>query len=473
MRPSRHAKLQTVALVGAFLMVASLGGAISSPQPAMAGHRPSIVLILTDDQRWDTLWAMPNVRRLLGQHGVTFNNAFVTNSLCCPSRTTILTGKYSHSTGVYTNTAPHGGFPAFNDRSTIATVLRGAGYHTALIGKYLNAYGPAAHAGYIPPGWGRWFAYASGNSHYYDYSVTDNGRLRYFGSSPSDYSTNVLANHAVTFIRKKVGPLFLYFAPSAPHEPAIPAPQDTTAMKTMDLHWPPNFNEPDVSDKPAWVRAAPLRDPSRVAAIRRRQYQTLLAVDRSVARIVQALRDTGRLSTTFIVFMSDNGFLWGEHRLGDKRAAYEESIRVPMVIRYDPITRSARLDDHLVLNMDLAPTWAALAGRLMPGANGRSLLPLLRSPNAPWRTEFLIEHLKDNEGDRVVRSDPTYCAIRNSRFKYVLYRTREQELYDLKTDPYELQNQAHNPKFNYRRLRLRRRLNHLCRPRPPGFTAFG
>jgi N-acetylglucosamine-6-sulfatase len=344
----------------------------------------------------------------------------------------------------------------------------------ALVGKYLNYYGPAAHRGYVPPGWDRWFSYASGNAHYYNYDITDNGRIRYYRSAPWDYSTTVLGNHAVDFIRNTKGPLFLYYAPSAPHQPAIPGPRDRAAFSSgLNLSWPPNFNEADVSDKPDWVQDAPLRHPSMVAATRMRQYRTLLGVDRSVARIVQALRDSGRLSTTFIVFMSDNGFLWGEHRLADKRAVYEESIRVPMVIRYDPITRSARVDDHLVLNMDLAPTWAALAGRTMPGANGRSLLPLLRSPTAPWRQEFLIEHLKDSEGDPVTRSDPTYCAIRTTRFKYVLYQTREQELYDLKTDPYELQNLAHDPNYIDRRLDLRSRLNQLCRPRPPGFTAFG
>jgi N-acetylglucosamine-6-sulfatase len=449
------------------------GAAASGLVTTSATRRPNIVLILTDDQRWDTLWAMPNVHALLQKHGVTFQNAFVTNSLCCPSRTTILTGKYSHSTGVYGNILPHGGFRAFHDRTTIATVLDAAGYRTALIGKYLNAYGGAAHRGYIPPGWDRWFAFAEDNAHYYDYEMTDEGRIRHYGSSPSDYATNVLANKAVTFIRRTTGPLFLYFAPPAPHQIATPAPRDVTAFADLHLGWPPNFDEADVSDKPAWVRAAGLRGQAVVAAVRRHQYQTLLAVDRAVARIVGALRDTGRLSTTLIVFMGDNGYLWGEHRLGDKRAVYEESIRVPMVIRYDPITRSARLDDHLVLNMDLAPTWAALVGRTMPGANGRSLLPLLRSSTAPWRNEFLIEHLKDNEGDPITRSDPTYCAIRTMRFKYVLYQTREQELYDLRADPYELQNLARVSRFQSWRLSLRRRLNHLCRPRPPGFTAFG
>jgi arylsulfatase A-like enzyme len=387
-RPARSfqsfGKRRWTTLVAAVTVLAVLGSVAagatrsgSSPQPtalsptatasdhavtatATAARRPSIVLILTDDQRWDTLWAMGHVQEVLKQHGVTFKNAFVTNSLCCPSRTTILTGKYSHSTGVYSNAPPHGGFPSFHDRTTIATVLHGAGYRTALIGKYLNAYRAAAHAGYVPPGWDRWFAFAGDNGHYYSYDVTDNGRIRHFGSRPADYSTNVLANQAVGFIRNTRGPLFLYFTPSAPHLPAIPAPQDRTAFSAHRFGWPPNFNEQDVSDKPTWVRTAPLRPAGYVASNRLRQYRTLLAVDRAVARIVRALRDTGRLSTTFIAFMGDNGFLWGEHRLGDKRAVYEESIRVPLVIRYDPLTRSARTDDHLVLNMDLAPTWATL-----------------------------------------------------------------------------------------------------------------
>jgi hypothetical protein len=249
-RPARSfqsfGKRRWTTLVAAVTVLAVLGSVAagatrsgSSPQPtalsptatasdhavtatATAARRPSIVLILTDDQRWDTLWAMGHVQEVLKQHGVTFKNAFVTNSLCCPSRTTILTGKYSHSTGVYSNAPPHGGFPSFHDRTTIATVLHGAGYRTALIGKYLNAYRAAAHAGYAPPGWDRWFAFAGDNGHYYSYDVTNNGRIRHYGSRPADYSTNVLANQAVGFIRNTRGPAVPVLHPVGSPSPCHP-----------------------------------------------------------------------------------------------------------------------------------------------------------------------------------------------------------------------------------------------------------
>lgn len=459
---SAHKKVSFGLAVLLSLVVAVL----STRTEGEAATKPNIVLILTDDQRWDTLWAMPKVKRLLLSKGVNFSNAFVVNASCCPSRASILTGKYSHSTGVYKNEAPYGGFSSFRDGSTVATWLKGAGYRTALIGKYLNAY---TNLSYIPPGWSRWFAFPNQGG-YFDYTVSDNGTTRAYGSATSDYSTDVLAAKAASFITTTPSsrPLFLYFAPKAPHEPFTPAPRHNTAFSTLAPYRPPSYNESDVSDKPAWLRSRPPLSASRQVendAIRRNQYRTLLAVDDAVGRIVNALANTGRLSNTLIVLTSDNGFHWGEHRLMKaKWTAYEESIRVPLVVRYDPAVAAAREDRRPVLNIDFAPTFATLAGTTAPAAEGASILPLLSSFDGTWRNDFLVEHLKS--GEQIT----TYCAVRDEQYLYVAYETGEKELYDLSMDPYQLQNQANNESYTGILSALGSRLHDLCNPAPPGMA---
>ncbi len=461
----------TTAILGTALVATGIAAptAAALARAARAAHtRPNIVLILTDDQRWDTLWAMPQVEARLAARGVTFDNGFVTNSLCCPSRTTILTGQYSHTTGVYTVAPPHGGFPVFRDGSTIATWLHDDGYRTALIGKYLNDYAKAAHRGYVPPGWDRWFAFAENNGHYYDYDVSDNGHIRSYGDRPADYSTDVLAGQAVSFIHNTNGPLFLYFATSAPHRPAIPAPRDLHAFGDLSPFRPLSYDERDTADKPAYVPDGRLGGAARakVDAFRLDQMRTLLDVDRAVGKILDALKATGRLSTTFIVFMSDNGFLWGEHRLSGKELPYEESIRVPIVVRYDPVTSHARTDSHPALNLDVAPTFADVAGVPAPGVEGTSLLPLVRGDTPPWRTDFLVEHARGSS------NIPSYCEVRSLHTAYVLYADGETEFYDLVRDPFEMTNLA-NRSSQHRRLdSASRRLHELCRPAPPGFTGL-
>jgi N-acetylglucosamine-6-sulfatase len=457
----------TVALFALLLaLVQPLG--LRSAEPAT--NRPNIVLILTDDQRWDQLWSMPNVQHELVDKGVTFENAFVVNSLCCPSRASILTGGYSHTTGVYSNNPPHGGFDSFrpDEHSTIATWLRKAGYTTALVGKYLNHYGAAGKAGYVPQGWSRWIALAIDTVKYYDYPLNIDGTIVHYDHRPRDYSTDVLANRAVKVIHKAKGPLFLYYAPSAPHGPANPDPRDVSRFRDMKPYRPPNYNEADVSDKPAWVQSLPSLSPEREATIdafRRHQFQSLVEVDRSVGRIVQALADTHRLHNTMIVFTSDNGIAWGEHRWAGKKDAYEESIRVPMVIRYDAMGTTKRTNSNLVLNIDLAPTFAALAGVKAPNADGRSLVPLLDGTSSSWRTDFLIEHLKDQQAPI-----PTFCAVRSEGFLYVVYATGEEELYDLSQDPFELDNRATDPTELVMLEQMRQRTKELCQPPPPGFV---
>ena len=440
---------------------------------AVQGAPPDIVLILADDQRWDMLepidgrHPMPILRSRLIDRGVWFTRAMVVNALCCPSRASILTGSYSHRTGLYRNAPPNGGFASFDDRRTMATVLRGRGYRTALLGKYLNGYGQT-NARYVPPGWDRWVAFVTngGNGDYFDYSLSVDGAPVSYGSDPADYSTDVLAGEAEGFIRgTEAGrPLFLLFSPRAPHEAAIPAPRHEGAFADLAPHRPPNFDEADVSDKPAHIRALPPLDATTRANIdqtRIDQYETMLAVDDAIERITDALEETGRLSNTIIAYVSDNGYAWGEHRWVRRKAVpYEESIRVPMVVRYDPLTVVPRTDDHLVANIDLAPTFADLAGLPVRGVDGRSLVPLLSSPDPPWRSDLLVEHALGN-------GIPTYCAVRSESHLYVRYDPPEEELYDLAIDPYQLENRAGDPAYASILEAHRARMFTLCDPPPP------
>jgi N-acetylglucosamine-6-sulfatase len=436
-------------------------GSVSSGSAAAEAGRPDIVLILTDDQRYDTLDVMPTVGHELVAKGVTFTNAVVVNPVCCPSRASILTGQYSHTNGIYTNSAVFGGVDSFDADSTIATSLHDNGYRTALIGKYLNGYDVADPP---PPGWDRWFAYSGDGGAYLDYRVRDQDHAVTYGDEEADYSTDVFAEKADEFIRSTdpSTPLFLYFAPRAPHEPATPPLRYADAFAGVSAFRPPSYDEPDVSDKPAYVRGTKLEETA--TDLRIDQYRSLLAVDDAVDTILAALEETGRLKNTLIVLTSDNGFLWGEHRLMSKNAPYEESIRVPFVVRYDSLPARSRRDGHLIANIDLAPTFADLAGISLDGVEGASLLPLLRSPDVQWRGDVLIEHLQS-------RNDiPTFCAVRSTRYVYVAYQTGEEELYDLRSDPYELENRIDDPAMATTRTALKTRLGELCDPPPPGFT---
>ena len=427
---------------------------------------PNIVLINTDDMRLDSLSAMPTVRRLLGDHGVTFTNAFVTTSLCCPSRASMLTGTYVHTNGVWANGPPYGGFHAFHsDHSTIATWLRAAGYRTGLFGKYLNKY---ENTRYVPPGWDRWVAWDGGRCNcnfYHNYWLNTDGKLTWYGTGPKNYSTDVLADDVVSFIKGSDSPMFVYFAPYAPHLPSTPADKDKQAFQGLPPSHPPNYNEADVSDKPAWVRHLPTIDPARNLRLERARIlalDSLQAVDRAVGRIVQTFAQEGRLRNTVFVFTSDNGYAWGEHRWTGKNNPYEEVIRVPLVIRYDALPDVPREDAHVVANIDLAPTFADLAHATPTSkVDGRSMVPLLRQQNVPWRKDLLIEQ------PRIGRV-PSFCAVQTSRHEFIAYPSKETELYDLQTDPYELINVA--SKRRYARLirHFEKRLRQLCNPPPPG-----
>jgi arylsulfatase A-like enzyme len=440
-------------------------------EPAPAGgpgtDRLNVVLIVTDDERAD-VDRVPSVRRLLAAQGITFTNAFTTTPECCPARAGILTGQYAHTNGVVQNSGPTS-YPKFDESSSLAVWLHDAGYETALVGKYFNGY---AYYGdhRIPPGWSEWHAIDSiPFQRYYDYVLNENGREVAYGGFPSDYSTSVLTGRAVDFLERAREPFFLYFAPLAPHLPATPPPGHGRPAPVPPLEPRPSFNERYLGDKPwsSW-HPRPLR-PGAVSflerSIRDQQLQALGALDRSVAEIVAVLRRRGVLDRTVILYVSDNGFLWGEHRLGGKVWPYEESIRVPLVVRTPWEETWGRTDDRLVLNIDLAPTVAELAhvGPRLP-QDGRSLVPLLRGDDQRWRTGFVVEYLGR---DLLSRSGPPpYRGIRTKRYLYVEYENGWRELYDLARDPWEVRNVARDPAYARRRSSLAQRLEVLFRHPP-------
>ena len=401
-------------------------------------------MILSDDERSDGTPVMRNTQSLLADHGVTFTDMHVTTSMCGPSRASILTGQYGHHTGVLENFGPHS-FPAFTEESNdLGVWMHHAGYETALVGKYVNSYTDAYVDHRVPPGWDDWQVLDSVPMEaYYNYSVNDNGHLVHYGTKPSDYSTTVLTHKAVHFIHKARRPFFLYFAPVAPHLPAIPAPKDQGKLENIAPIHSPAFNQKNIGKEPwrFWHKgllnaAAQLY----INHVRIRQEESLLALDRSVKSVVQALKARHELDHTVILYTSDNGFLWGEHRLGGKVWPYEESTHVPLIVR-TPWTHTAVRNNQPVLNIDLAPTISALAG-VKPGLpeDGRSFVPFLHGEQVPWRHAFLEEYLGQDLLHR--GGPPPYEAVQTRRNLYIEYKNGWRELYDLKRDPWELNNIA-------------------------------
>lgn len=419
--------------------------AASLPEALRRADSPrlNVVVIVTDDQPASSIPApvpvMPFLQRAAldpSGHWVVFTRAFANTPLCCPSRATMLTGRYAHHTGVLTNADG----ARLDETRTLATWLDDAGYETALVGKYLNGY-PFRRGPYVPPGWDRWWGKRQGTaaSIYHDFTLIEDGTA--VGYGPRAYSTDAFAAEAVAFLREVPldRPFLLWFAPTAPHPPAEPAPRHAGRFAGLAVPESPAVGEPDVSDKPAWVRALPPLDAERREDLReawRRTAETLLAVDEAVRAIVETLRERGELEETVIVFTSDNGLAFGEHRWDRKSCPYEACTRVPLLVRVPGVAH--RVVPAPVSLVDLAPTLLDLAGVRAPAPlDGASLAPLLggagRGPG-PVYLEFAGD-------DRV----PAWRAVRTRRWLYVELATGERELYDLRRDPAELENLATDP----------------------------
>jgi N-acetylglucosamine-6-sulfatase len=416
--------------------------------------RPNVIVVMTDDQS-NSLLGMSNVAGRLASRGTTFRNSYVSLPLCCPSRATFLTGRYAHNHGVTFNfgpTAGNTGYHQLDHRNTLAVWLRRAGYRTALVGKYLNGYGmddgavePLPDAREIPPGWTEWYALTGGSDQYrYRYKLNENGDARLYGYGPANYQTDVLASKAIDFIKRRgpsPKPFFLWFTPTAPHGEAGRMPgatrDPTPALRHIGRYEgaqaprTPNFDEADVSDKPEFVRDEDPLTPEQIADIDVRYrggVESLLSVDEAVGRIVSRLRKTGELRRTYIVFTSDNGLALGAHRLLFKEFLYEESLRVPLIIRGPKIPAGA-VRNQLVTNVDLAPTILQLTkARPTLPLDGRSLVPKARNPAVGVGRELLFENFF-----------PPSVGIRRGDWVYIEHATGETELYDLATDPWQLQ----------------------------------
>ena len=478
---SRRSALRSLGAGSVGLLTALNGRHLSGSSPLLshplvARRRidapPNIILILTDDLESRSLTFMPNVTALIGTPGTTFSSFLVTTPVCTPARASILRGQYAHNHGVLGNAGPNGGFATFHrlghEASTVATWLQGAGYRTALVGKYLNGYPEAVDPTYVPPGWDEWSGSIDDTGKYFEYDLNENGRLVHYAHDDADYSTDVLAAKATRFIQSGAAanrPFFLFLATQAPHSGARPAPRHVAVFTDPTAPRPPSFNEADVSDKPPWLRETPELNAEQVATIDetyRLRLGSLLAVDEMVARIIEVLADTGVLDDTYIVVTSDNGYHLGEHRIQSaKRTPYEEVIRVPLLVR-GPEVAAGRTEERIALNSDLGPTFADFAGVIPPEfVDGRSLAPLLRGEMAaPWRHACLIEGFSgsdpvaltekraNRDRDTEQGGSPgfsTFRALRTIDQIYVEYVSGARELYDLRSDPYEIENAIATP----------------------------
>jgi arylsulfatase A-like enzyme len=447
-----------------------------SGTPSGPVARPNFVFLLTDDLDASEISVMPKLKSLLTDQGTTLSDYNVSVSWCCPSRSTTLRGQYAHNTTIWSNTAPNGGFGRFYEKglqnSTIATWLHSAGYRTGLFGKYLNGYPEQAPVKktYIPPGWSTWDVPAAGSPYsQYNYTINDSGKLEHHGHKPKDYLTDVLDHKAREFVSAPSSqPFFAYIGVYNPHAPATPAPRHASMFKDAKAPRTPSYDEKDLTGKPTEVRRLPpvsKKEQATWDALYRNRLRSLQSVDDMIADLVDTLRQSGRLGNTYFIFTSDNGFHIGQHRMPPgKNTAYVEDTQVPFVVR-GPGVPAGRTVGQLAGNVDVAPTLADLAGVKSPGfVDGRSLVPLMR-PGTPksWRQVFLLEHghgpgtqppltppkngvLEPPELLSPTTREKFYLApfegLRTERYFYVEYSTKERELYDLVTDPYEMHNLA-------------------------------
>jgi len=427
--------------------------------------RPNIVFVLTDDLALNLVQYMPNVRKMQ-QDGVTFANYFVTDSLCCPSRSSIFTGRYPHNTGIYRNVGADGGYQAFvnrgHERVTFATALTAAGYHTAMLGKYLNGYQPQRNP--AAPGWSEWDVAGNGYRGF-GYDLNQNGKIVHYANRPDDYMTDVLSAVAVNFIKLQTAdtPFMIEIATFAPHAPYTPAPRDADAFGGLHAPRTAAFNAAPGPAAPKWLAGHPPLSEIDVAMIDndfRKRAQSVQAVDAMIGALQQAVAAIGAADNTYFVFSSDNGYHMGEHRLmPGKMTAYDTDIHVPLIVT-GPGVPAGRTVDEIVQNIDLCPTFTELGfAAAPPSVDGRSLAPLMRGDKVEgWRTVALVEHrgpirnLADPdlpdlryapriaEAVRRGGNPTTYEAIRSATALYVEYADGEKEYHDLVADPDELRN---------------------------------
>lgn len=422
---------------------------------AVAAERPNFVFLYTDDQRWDALGVVqkehgekgrfpwiesPNLDKLAAD-GVRFRNAFVVTALCAPSRAAYLTGRYGHVNGVVNNHTP------FSESSvTHASLMRAAGYRTAYIGKWHMGNQSGQRPGFD------FSASFIGQGIYFDCPIEVNG-VR----TPSQgFVDDVSTDYATKFITEnKDKPFSLVLGFKTCHGPFTPPPRTAETYGDAEARVVPNLQTPAIyktvedaapaTKKKAAAKAAPVDPNAKTVKTNLGMFRGLRAIDENVGKILAALDQHGLAENTVVVYSSDNGYYLGEHGLGDKRSAYDESQRVPMLLRYPKLGVKGKVIDRMVLNIDLAPTWLELAGLPVPAEmQGRSWKPLLTgdAAKAPWRDAWFYSYFR--EGNYPV---PTVTAVRTDTAKLIKYPGHDEwtEVFDLKTDPFETKNLASIP----------------------------
>ena len=444
--------------------------------------RPNIVLIVVDDMRWDDLGCMghpfvqtPNIDRVANE-GVLFSNAFCTTPLCSPVRGSILTGQYAHTHGITDNTNR-------SERShqlmTFPRMLRDAGYRSGFVGKWHMGNDSSRR-----PGFDYW-ACLKGQGQAYDPELTETDGTTH---RVEGYISDILTERGVQFIKESTKkapekPFVLYLAHKAlvPNlaqaddgsvsrigsGERIPAKRHEQLYRNVEIPRRPNTLD-DLSGKPALTRVTPGMPPlspktgtsDQVIIDRLRM---LAAIDEGVGRLLETLEETHQLDKTLFIFTSDHGYFYGEHYLEyQSRLAYEETLRIPLLMRYPPLIKSGSKINFVTLSIDFAPTFLDLAGKSVPDAiQGRSLVPLLRGESVDPRTSFLIEYYSDTVWPRVW--DMGYKAVRTDRWKYIRYNKLEgmDELYDLKNDPYEITNRVNDPSSQSALMEMQAELDQL------------
>lgn len=477
------AVLVLLGLVGALLVAGPTGGAAAGPTvaPAVvagpgqggvgraAGRPPNFILITTDDQALTDMRWMPRTRRLLGKAGVTFRRGISPHPLCCPARANILTGQYAQNNGVRDNSGRHGGFESLEDPdNTVAAWLQRSGYRTGFVGKYLNLY-YERHG--RQGGWDVWNPLV-GNTVYRPYAY------RFFdgwpGREPQPHVTDAVRDQTVDLIDRWSGsgaPFFIYASYVAPHGlcteekrdcSAPPVPPERYADAYPGARNPartkPSFNEAKMGDKPRWMRGRAKQSPAYMQKLFHARVRSLAAVDEAVAATVEALRRNGELDNTYLLFTSDNGYMLGEHRFEEKIFAYQESVRVPFLLRGPGVPAGVRRP-QVVSTIDIAPTvvdaTGARAGRLV---DGESMLPYARQKRRMRRTSLVQAGPRGKIGTR----QWTFRGAYTPRYTYVRWsKTGFEELYDRRRDPHELQSVARRKRYAPVRRELRRRMRVL------------
>jgi arylsulfatase A-like enzyme len=466
--PIARPNASTVAALVA-LVVASCVTAVVAASSASAALlvKPNIVFVLTDDQTMEAVARMPYVSSRTDW--ISFNEAYINNALCCPSRASILRGQYDTHTKVGNNA--QGMF--FDDSETLPLWLHRAGYQTGLFGKYLNGY-PFGRGLYIPPGWTDWqVAYNSGTWDIYGqyhWKLNANGTSTSFLRAPSDYEVNVLATRAIGFIKAKAAahqPFFAMFTPTATHGPWVGSPTRAGTMATAPVPSYASFNVV-AANQPVYLQAQAPLDLTTMKTERRKEWEGAASVDDAVKRIDTTLKNAGVFQHTVMIFMTDNGYSFGNHRWERKRCEFDECGQTPMLIRYPGLP--GRHDrTHLLSNVDLASTISDLAGAT-PAVpqDGLSFAPLIVGQSVPWRDSILLHWPGGDMFGQPGQPDtmPQFWGVLGHTsdgglWKYVELDTGERELYDENADPHELTNLVDEPAYSVQQAQLKTQLTDL------------